>query len=247
MSLTVTTWNINSVRLRFPIVKDFLLAHAPDVLCLQETKTPDDRFPAGDFARLGYVHQAFIGNKGYNGVAILSKLPFEEPKAIEMCGKADARHISATFTGAAGAAAGVTLHNFYVPAGGDEADPEINPKFRHKLDFLAHMDRWAGETKATARPAILVGDLNIAPYMRAMSGATSSSSTWSATPRSRPRRWRGCAPIILGSTRCAGSSPSPNGSTPGGAIARRIGRRPIAAAGSTMSGSRPISPPTSIR
>lgn len=164
MDLSVSTWNINSVRLRFPIVRDFLLRERPDILCLQETKTPDDKFPAGDFAAIGYVHQAFIGNKGYNGVAILSKLPFETPEMMAMCGRPDARHVSIRLGQGAGAAAGIAVHNFYVPAGGDEPDPEINDKFAHKLAFLAAMDRWGADMQPTRSPAILVGDLNIAPY-----------------------------------------------------------------------------------
>jgi exodeoxyribonuclease-3 len=164
MTLTVSTWNINSVRLRFPIVADFLRAARPDILCLQETKTPDDKFPAGDFKALGYLHQAFIGNKGYNGVAILSRLPFAQRDAMAMCGRQDARHVSVTLAKDCGKAAGVTIHNFYVPAGGDEPDPAINDKFAHKLDFLGEMNRWAETTSPTRAPAILVGDLNIAPY-----------------------------------------------------------------------------------
>ncbi|MGL4439440.1 MAG: exodeoxyribonuclease III [Bosea sp. (in: a-proteobacteria)] len=164
MQLSVTTWNINSVRLRFPIVKNFLDEVRPDILCLQETKTPDDKFPAADFRAIGYLHQAFIGNKGYNGVAILSKLPFSDKGMMEMCGRSDARHVSVTLANEARKAAGVTIHNFYVPAGGDEPDPEINEKFAHKLSFLAEMERWAASTKPTMGPAILVGDLNIAPY-----------------------------------------------------------------------------------
>ena len=64
MKLTVTSWNINSVRLRIGMVGAFLDQHAPDILCLQETKTPDEQFPAKAFHELGYVHQAFIGQKG---------------------------------------------------------------------------------------------------------------------------------------------------------------------------------------
>lgn len=164
MALSVTTWNINSVRLRFPIVKDLLEQVRPDIICLQETKTPDDKFPAADFKALGYLYQAFIGNKGYNGVAILSKLPFSNRSIMEMCGRSDARHISVTLANDARKAAGVTIHNFYVPAGGDEPDPEINDKFAHKLSFLADMNRWSAADKPTAGRAILVGDLNIAPY-----------------------------------------------------------------------------------
>jgi exodeoxyribonuclease III len=164
MNLAITTWNINSVRLRFLIVKDFLEAERPDILCLQETKTPDDRFPANDFKALGYLHQAFVGYKGYNGVAILSRLPFAARDTMQMCGRSDARHQSVTLAPDARKAAGITIHNFYVPAGGDEPDPAVNDKFAHKLAFLADMDRWCGSTAPTSRPAILVGDLNIAPY-----------------------------------------------------------------------------------
>ncbi len=164
MQLTVTTWNINSVRLRFPIVRTFLEDERPDVLCLQETKSPDDKFPSADFKALGYLHQAFIGNKGYNGVAILSKLPFSDRNAMQMCGRADARHITVTLAKEARKAAGITIHNFYVPAGGDEPDTQTNEKFAHKLAFLAEMDLWAKDTRPTESPAILVGDLNIAPY-----------------------------------------------------------------------------------
>ncbi|MGL4729412.1 MAG: exodeoxyribonuclease III [Bosea sp. (in: a-proteobacteria)] len=163
MELSVTTWNINSVRLRLPIVLDFLARWQPDILCLQETKTPDDQFPAKALAAAGYTHQAFIGQKGYNGVAILSKLPFSAKNIMDMCGKNDARHISMTLGEGAGAAAGLSIHNFYVPAGGDEPDTDINPKFQHKLDFLAHLRSWGEAARPTATPAILVGDLNIAP------------------------------------------------------------------------------------
>ena len=77
MRLTVTTWNINSVRLRIDLVAKFIKAVRPDVLCLQETKCPDDAFPLKRFRRLGYEHVALNGQKGYHGVAVLSRLPFE--------------------------------------------------------------------------------------------------------------------------------------------------------------------------
>lgn len=163
MDLSITTWNINSVRLRLPLVEKFLREHAPDVLCLQETKCPNDQFPEKAFDRMGYSHKAFVGQKGYNGVAILSRLPLAAESAMEMCGRQDARHVSVTLGKDAGAAAGVVIHNFYVPAGGDEPDPDINPKFAHKLEFLGHLGRWGDEARPTSAPAILVGDLNIAP------------------------------------------------------------------------------------
>ncbi|WP_038359533.1 exodeoxyribonuclease III [Bosea sp. UNC402CLCol] len=164
MQLTVTSWNINSVRLRIGMVGEFLTRYAPDILCLQETKTPDEQFPAKAFHQLGYVHQAFIGQKGYNGVAIVSKLPFSEKEAMSMCGRNDARHMTVTLDKAAGSAAGIAIHNFYIPAGGDIPDPAKNDKFAHKLAFLDEIGAWGVTKKPTDRPAILLGDLNIAPY-----------------------------------------------------------------------------------
>jgi exodeoxyribonuclease III len=85
VSLTVASWNINSVRLRAGLVTDFLQTHKPDVLCLQETKCPDDRFPFSDFRKLGYEHIAICGQKGYHGVAILSRLPSTASPSSPAC------------------------------------------------------------------------------------------------------------------------------------------------------------------
>src|SRR5271166_6861686 len=94
MRLTVTTWNINSVRLRIDAVAKFVKSVQPDVLCLQETKCPDDRFPLKRFRRLGYVHAALNGQKGYHGVVVLARLPFERIEVHSFCGKADSRHVA---------------------------------------------------------------------------------------------------------------------------------------------------------
>ncbi len=163
MPLTVTTWNINSVRLRIDLVAKFIKAVRPDLLCLQETKCPDDAFPLKRFARLGYTHAALNGQKGYHGVAVLSRLPFATTDTQSFCGKTDCRHVSVTLGEQAGLSEPVTLHNFYVPAGGDEPDPAINPKFEHKLAFLDEMRAHKGLRPAKSARAILVGDLNVAP------------------------------------------------------------------------------------
>ena len=155
MSLTVATWNINSVRLRESIVLDLLRREAPDVLCLQETKSPVDKIPTEGFASLGYTHMVARGEKGYNGVLILSRVPMEDAGFRDMCGKGDARHVAGRL------ADGTIIHNFYVPAGGDVPDREENSKFGHKLDFLTELRDWFGEDRPER--AILVGDLNIAP------------------------------------------------------------------------------------
>ena len=150
---TIATWNINSVRLRAPLVERFLTEHQPDILCLQETKSPVEKLP-DRFAALGYQTVTACGFKGYNGVAILSRVPVEPVENMPMCGRNDARHCAVRLRG------GVVLHNFYVPAGGDEPDPEVNPKFRHKLEFVDDMTIWSQRLDG---PNILVGDLNIAP------------------------------------------------------------------------------------
>ncbi len=163
MRLTIATWNINSVRFRIDTVAKFIKQARPDVLCLQETKCPDDAFPLKRLKRLGYEHVALHGQKGYHGVAVLSRLPFESFNLQNFCGKKDCRHVSVVLGERAGLRDPITIHNFYVPAGGDIADPAVNDKFAHKLSFLDEMrDSIALRPKADER-AILVGDLNVAP------------------------------------------------------------------------------------
>lgn len=162
MKITITTWNINSIRLRLNLVAKFIKIEQPDIICFQETKCPDDKFPLKRFARLGYAHAALNGQKGYHGVAVLSRLPFNSIDIRGYCGKTDSRHVAVRLGAGAGLTDPVTVHNFYVPAGGDEPDPAVNPKFAHKLEFLDEMRAANLRSGATER-AILVGDLNVAP------------------------------------------------------------------------------------
>ncbi|MDE3175005.1 MAG: exodeoxyribonuclease III [Pseudomonadota bacterium] len=157
---SLATWNINSVRLRIDSVVRFLNEQAPDALCLQETKCPDANFPAGAFRDAGYEHIALNGQKGYHGVAIVSRHPFADVDRRDFCDKGDSRHIAVTLDGKFG---GVEIHDFYVPAGGDEPDVKANPKFAHKLDFVDEMGAWFQRAPKAKGKAILVGDLNIAP------------------------------------------------------------------------------------
>jgi exodeoxyribonuclease-3 len=164
MSISIATWNINSVRLRMPIVSDFLKRQKPDILCLQETKTPDEFFPREHFEKLGYKHIALHGQKGYHGVAIVSRKPFASLSKDRFCGKDDARHLAVKFERGNGLRESFTLHNFYIPAGGDEPDPQVNPKFAHKLSFLDELGGCPANLEAAkGGNAILVGDLNVAP------------------------------------------------------------------------------------
>jgi exodeoxyribonuclease-3 len=151
------TWNINSVRLRIDLVRRLIEEASPDVLCLQETKTPDEHFPREAFEALGYRHMLVHGMKGYNGVAVLARAPFVASSTRAWCARADCRHAVVELPG------GIELHNIYVPAGGDIADPAANPKFAHKLQFLEELTAWFTGERTAHTPMIVVGDLNIAP------------------------------------------------------------------------------------
>jgi exodeoxyribonuclease-3 len=158
--LRVATWNINSVRLRAPLLRHLLDEMDPDVLCLQETKTPDEHFPHEAAEALGYTHRIIRGMKGYNGVAVLSRRPVALMEdGPDWCGKGDCRHLGVQVDTPGGP---LELHNFYVPAGGDTPDREVNPKFAHKLDFVAEVTAWTA-ARGPASRSVLVGDLNIAP------------------------------------------------------------------------------------
>src|SRR6187431_1334201 len=122
MQIKITTWNVNYVRFRINLVAKFIKAARPDVLCLQETKCPDDAFPLKRLRRLGYEHVALNGQKGYHGVSVISRWPFDTTGKKDYCGKTDSRHISVTFGEKAGLRDPLTVHNYYVPAGGDEPD-----------------------------------------------------------------------------------------------------------------------------
>ncbi len=157
--MRIVTWNINSLRLRRKLLDRLTEALDPDVICLQETKVPDELFPDEVPAALGYPYVARRGMKGYNGVAILSRLPMVTEDAPDWCDKGDCRHLQVRIDAPGGA---VELHDFYVPAGGDVPDPALNIKFAHKLAFVSQATNWFAARGVGAR-TVLVGDLNIAP------------------------------------------------------------------------------------
>ena len=159
-TLRIATWNINSLRLRLGLIGKVVEALNPDILCLQETKVPDELFPTDGVAAFGFDHVLFKGMKGYNGVAILSRVPLQRQDiAPDWCEKGDCRHLAALAQVPGGA---VEINNFYVPAGGDVPDRDANPKFGHKLDFVAEATHWFAARSGLQR-TVLMGDLNIAP------------------------------------------------------------------------------------
>lgn len=153
-SITIASWNINSVRARLDIVERFLTETAPDILCLQEIKSENGSFPSAAFRALGYDTLILNGQKMHHGVAIISRVPLSEDTRNDWQDNGEARHIGVRLPN------GVRLENVYIPAGGDIPDRHENPKFGQKLDFLGRMTRWS---ETLREPTILVGDFNIAP------------------------------------------------------------------------------------
>lgn len=160
MTLKITTWNINSVRLRQRMVLDYLNEDQPDILCLQEIKCLPEQFPAQVFKDAGYEHIEISGQKAYHGAATISKIPLER-MATTFCPLEHARHVSTRVL----TQDPFELHNFYIPAGGDIPDPAVNDKFQHKLDFLAAMNAYFTQRFSSGDAGqVLVGDFNIAPH-----------------------------------------------------------------------------------
>jgi exodeoxyribonuclease-3 len=155
MRLRLCTWNVNSVRLRAEQVARFVAEQAPDVLCLQEIKCREAEFPTQAFVDMGLPHIRIAGQKGWHGVAIASRLPIGPAPALDVCREGHARVVG-------GVIAGVEVQNFYVPAGGDEPDRAINPKFDHKLDFFERLTAILAKREPSA-PLVVAGDLNVAP------------------------------------------------------------------------------------
>ncbi|AKJ65266.1 exodeoxyribonuclease III [Kiritimatiella glycovorans] len=150
--MKIATFNVNSIRTRLPIVLDWLKEHEPDVLAVQETKTPDDQFPAGEIEAAGY-RVGYRGFKGGAGVAVISR---DEPEEVRFGfddgGPADEdRLIEARWPG-------LTLINTYVPQG-RSIDHEM---YAYKLEWLGRLRRYLARRHDSEEPLIWVGDLNVA-------------------------------------------------------------------------------------
>lgn len=157
--LVLATWNVNSIRSRLDHLARFVEMRAPDVICLQETRCPDGSFPSAAVRALGYEHMTLNSRKGHHGVAILSRRPLTGATPEQIASQEEARQQRA---GVAFAGGLVTVHNLYVPAGGDIPDPAVNPRFAAKIAFLDAMHAWSPAVTGEGG-AILVGDLNVAP------------------------------------------------------------------------------------
>ena len=158
--MRIATWNVNSVRTRLEQVTAWLAAQQPEVLCLQETKVSDELFPQAAFEALGY-QCAISGQKAYNGVAILSRLPIEAvqigfdallPDDAESCRLSEQKRvISARIEG-------LRVLDLYVPNGSSLT----SEKYTYKLAWLSCLQRYLAVQEQQGEPLVMLGDFNIA-------------------------------------------------------------------------------------
>lgn len=156
--MKIASWNVNSVKVRLPHLLDFLKNAQPDVVCLQETKCLDDEFPRLELQAVGYRTEA-LGQRAYNGVALLSREPAREVvRGLPNSGDDDqARYIAATFGDGNGGE--VRVASLYVPNG----NPVGTDKFAYKLQWLARLAAHTEDLLAREMPFVLAGDYNVCP------------------------------------------------------------------------------------
>ncbi len=158
--MKIATWNINGIKARHDNVVDWLKQAEPDIACLQEIKSVDEAFPGAEFEALGY-NVATHGQKGFNGVAILSKLPFDEVNRGLPTGEGEepdeqARFIEGVFSVNNRALRVVSL---YLPNG----NPVDSDKFPYKLAWMARLEAWTRQRLELEEALVLAGDYNVIP------------------------------------------------------------------------------------
>jgi exodeoxyribonuclease-3 len=155
--MRIATWNVNSIKQRFDSALAWLTERQPDVVCLQETKCVDDAFPREPFEALGY-NVAVHGQKAFNGVAILSKSPFDEVTARLPgdAGDDHARFLEAVISTAAGV---LRVASIYLPNG----NPPNTDKYSYKIKWMDRLFDYARERLALGEPLVMAGDYNVIP------------------------------------------------------------------------------------
>ena len=151
--MRIASWNVNSIKARLDIVTDWLMANNCDILLVQETKSQDVNFPVSAVKDLGW-HVVFHGQKSYNGVAIVSRLPIEDV-TVGLAGDNDddqARYMEATICG-------IRLATIYLPNG----NPAPGPKFDYKIAWLKRLEARAKNLLDIEIPVVLGGDFNVIP------------------------------------------------------------------------------------
>jgi exodeoxyribonuclease-3 len=157
--MKIVTWNINGIRARLGNFTHWLRESAPDIVCLQEIKSLDEQFPRAEVEALGYNVETH-GQKGFNGVALLSKLPFDEVTRGLPGDPEDeqARFIEGVFSTPSGA---LRVASLYLPNGNPIDDEK---KFPYKLSWMGRLENWATGRLALEEPLVLAGDYNVIPH-----------------------------------------------------------------------------------
>jgi exodeoxyribonuclease-3 len=154
-ALKIATWNVNSLSIRLPQVLDWLQVQPVDVLCLQELKLTDDKFPLEALQAAGYAHCAVFGQKTYNGVAILSRSPLAEvQRNISGFEDEQARVIAATVAGPLGPLR--VVNGYFVNGQAPGSD-----KFAYKMRWLDGLRQWLALQMQAHGQLVLLGDFNI--------------------------------------------------------------------------------------
>jgi exodeoxyribonuclease-3 len=158
--MRIATWNINSIRLRLPHLIDLLKEHQPDAVCLQELKCTDEQFPRLEIEEAGYNVET-LGQKSFNGVAILSRGRLEDVRRglPGEAGDEQSRYIEGVLHGDGGA---VRIASIYLPNG----NPVGTEKFAYKLAWMARLKAHARELLRLEEPLVLAGDYNVIPEPR---------------------------------------------------------------------------------
>ncbi|NDI85849.1 exodeoxyribonuclease III [Undibacterium crateris] len=150
--MQMSTWNVNSLKVRLPQVLSWLETNPVDILCIQETKLTDDKFPQAEIEAAGY-HVAYTGQKTYNGVAILSRHPMTDiQKNNPLFEDEQQRIIAATIQG-------MRIICAYIPNG----QAPDSDKFQYKLKWLTALHNWVSAQMQQHPELALLGDYNIAP------------------------------------------------------------------------------------
>ncbi len=155
--MKIASWNINGIKARLDTAKTWLAAASPDIACLQEIKCVDEAFPREEFEALGY-NVAVHGQKGFNGVALLSKLPFDEvaPKLAGDAEDVQARYLEAVVSMPSGV---LRVVNIYLPNG----NPVGTEKFAYKLAWMSRLKARIETLLTLEEPLIIAGDFNVIP------------------------------------------------------------------------------------
>ncbi|PCI02943.1 MAG: exodeoxyribonuclease III [Hyphomicrobiales bacterium] len=159
--MKIATWNINGIKARHDNLIEWLKQTKPDIACLQEIKSVDENFPGEEIEALGYNVETH-GQKSFNGVAILSKLPFDEVnRGLPMLNESDEPDVQARFIEGAFSVSGRSLRvvSLYLPNG----NPVDSDKFPYKLDWMARLEKWTAEQLLHEEAFVLAGDYNVIP------------------------------------------------------------------------------------